>query len=104
MERTLKNTNMKPLNHSSYLRLQVLCQHFWDVEEKQCLLHNLCIADLKAFLLDLLSQDSMANQSKIDDLTIDGNTTTKKSHDEDRQNKDDEAESDGLQDVDSDEH
>ncbi|RAL37378.1 hypothetical protein DM860_000072 [Cuscuta australis] len=56
MERTLKNTNMKPLNHSSYLRLQVLCQRFWDVEEKQCLLHNLCIADLKAFLPDLLSQ------------------------------------------------
>ncbi|KAF5934702.1 hypothetical protein HYC85_025831 [Camellia sinensis] len=28
MERTLRNTNMKPLNHSSYLRLQVLYQSF----------------------------------------------------------------------------
>nr|GLL33514.1 nardilysin-like isoform X1 [Ipomoea trifida] len=56
MERTLKNTNMKPLNHASYLRLQVLCQSFWDVEEKLCLLNNLSLADLKAFLPDLLSQ------------------------------------------------
>ncbi|CAH9135246.1 unnamed protein product [Cuscuta epithymum] len=56
MERTLKNTNMKPLNHSSYSRLQILCQTFWDVEEKLCILNNLCVADLKAFLPDLLSQ------------------------------------------------
>ncbi|KAI3450239.1 hypothetical protein Pfo_006904 [Paulownia fortunei] len=47
MERTLRNTNMKPLNHSSYLRLQVLCQSFWDVEEKLCLLNDLSLADLR---------------------------------------------------------
>ncbi|XP_073021907.1 nardilysin-like [Primulina eburnea] len=56
MERTLRNTNMKPLNHSSYLRLQVLCQGFWDVEEKLCLLSDLSLADLRAFVPDLLSQ------------------------------------------------
>uniref|UniRef100_A0A5B7A3B8 Putative nardilysin isoform X1 n=1 Tax=Davidia involucrata TaxID=16924 RepID=A0A5B7A3B8_DAVIN len=56
MERTLKNTNMKPLNHSSYLRLQVLCQSFWDVEEKLCVLNNLSLPDLKAFIPELLSQ------------------------------------------------
>ncbi|KAA8543659.1 hypothetical protein F0562_021595 [Nyssa sinensis] len=56
MERTLKNTNMKPLNHSSYLRLQVLCQSFWDVEEKLCMLNNLSLPDLKAFIPELLSQ------------------------------------------------
>ncbi|KAL0389128.1 UNVERIFIED_CONTAM: Nardilysin-like [Sesamum calycinum] len=56
MERTLRNTNMKPLNHSSYLRLQVLCQSFWDVEEKLCLLSDLSLADLRAFIPDLLSQ------------------------------------------------
>lgn len=56
MERTLKNTNMKPLNHSSYLRLQVLCQCFWDVEEKLCMLNNLSFADLVAFIPDLLAQ------------------------------------------------
>ncbi|KAL0458892.1 UNVERIFIED_CONTAM: Nardilysin-like [Sesamum latifolium] len=56
MERTLRNTNMKPLNHSSYLRLQVLCQSFWDVEEKLCLLSDLSLADLRVFIPDLLSQ------------------------------------------------
>lgn len=56
MERTLRNTNMKPLNHASYLRLQVLCQSFWDVEEKLCLLNDLSLADLRAFVPDLLSQ------------------------------------------------
>ncbi|KAL2470900.1 Insulinase (Peptidase family M16) family protein [Abeliophyllum distichum] len=56
LERNLKNTNMKPLNHSSYLRLQVLCQSFWDVEEKLCLLSDLSLADLTAFIPDLLSQ------------------------------------------------
>ncbi|KAK9279411.1 hypothetical protein L1049_013090 [Liquidambar formosana] len=55
-ERTLKNTNMKPLNHSSYLRLQVLCEHLWDVDEKLCLLNDLSLADLKAFIPKLLSQ------------------------------------------------
>lgn len=56
MERTLKNTNMKPLSHSSYLRLQVLSQCFWDVEEKLCLLNNLSFADLAGFIPDLLAQ------------------------------------------------
>nr|XP_016452342.1 PREDICTED: nardilysin-like isoform X2 [Nicotiana tabacum] len=56
MERTLKNTNMKPLNHSSYLRLQVLCQSFWNVEEKLLLLNDLTLAELKAFIPELLSQ------------------------------------------------
>ncbi|KAG8371571.1 hypothetical protein BUALT_Bualt13G0101800 [Buddleja alternifolia] len=56
MERTLRNTNMKPLNHASYLRLQVLCQSFWDAEEKLCLLNDLSLADLTAFVPDLLSQ------------------------------------------------
>ncbi|KAL3829021.1 hypothetical protein ACJIZ3_017823 [Penstemon smallii] len=56
MERTLRNTNMKPLNHSSYLRLQVLCQSFWDVEEKLCSLNDLSLADLQSFIPDLRSQ------------------------------------------------
>ncbi|KAL6998784.1 nardilysin [Sarracenia purpurea var. burkii] len=56
MERTLRNTNMKPLNHSSYLRLQVLCQSFWDADEKLCLLNDLSLADLRGFIPDLISQ------------------------------------------------
>lgn len=47
---------MKPLSHASYLRLQVLCQSFWDAEEKLCLLNDLSLADLKAFVPELLSQ------------------------------------------------
>ncbi|CAK9143283.1 unnamed protein product [Ilex paraguariensis] len=56
LDRTLKNTNMKPLSHSSYLRLQVLCQSFWDADEKLCLLNDLSLADLRAFIPELLSQ------------------------------------------------
>ncbi|KAK4274917.1 hypothetical protein QN277_018076 [Acacia crassicarpa] len=56
MKRTLKNTNMKPLSHSSYLRLQVLCKNFYDVDEKLSFLNNLCLDDLKAFVPDLRSQ------------------------------------------------
>ncbi|KAG9154982.1 hypothetical protein Leryth_012165 [Lithospermum erythrorhizon] len=56
LERTLRNTNMKPLNHASYLRLQVLCQIFWDVEDKSSLLKDLNLADLRSFILELRSQ------------------------------------------------
>ncbi|KAE8667463.1 hypothetical protein F3Y22_tig00112408pilonHSYRG00039 [Hibiscus syriacus] len=31
MERTLRNSNMKPLSHSSFLRLQILCKSFYDM-------------------------------------------------------------------------
>lgn len=54
--RNLKNTNMKPLNHLSYLRFETLCERFWDVEEKMRLLDDLTLADLKDFLPVLLSQ------------------------------------------------
>ncbi|XP_031249701.1 nardilysin-like [Pistacia vera] len=56
MGRTLKNTNMKPLSHSSYLRLQVLCESFYDVDEKLWVLNDLSLADLKTFIPKLLSQ------------------------------------------------
>ncbi|KAF1891133.1 hypothetical protein Lal_00001272 [Lupinus albus] len=56
MKRTLKNTNMKPLSHSSYLRLQILCQSFYDVDEKLRYLNDLILDDLKAFIPELRSQ------------------------------------------------
>ncbi|KAL8106522.1 hypothetical protein AgCh_023328 [Apium graveolens] len=56
LERTLRNTNMKPLNHSSYLRLQVLCQSFWDVDEKLKLLDHISVSDVRDFIPELLSQ------------------------------------------------
>ncbi|XP_050216582.1 nardilysin-like isoform X2 [Mercurialis annua] len=56
MERSLKNVNMKPLSHSSYVRLQVLCKNFYDVEEKLCALSNLSLAELNQFIPELRSQ------------------------------------------------
>nr|XP_027190387.1 nardilysin-like isoform X2 [Cicer arietinum] len=56
MKRALKNSNMKPLSHSSYLRLQVLCESFYDVEEKLHYLNELLLDDLKAFVPELRSQ------------------------------------------------
>uniref|UniRef100_A0A1D1XVB1 Insulin-degrading enzyme n=1 Tax=Anthurium amnicola TaxID=1678845 RepID=A0A1D1XVB1_9ARAE len=56
MERALRNTNMKPLYHSSYLRLQLLRQTFWDVNDKLSCLGNISLTDLKAFIPQLLSQ------------------------------------------------
>ncbi|PON37676.1 S-ribosylhomocysteinase (LuxS) [Parasponia andersonii] len=56
MKRTLKNTNMKPLSHSSYLRLQVLCQSFYDADEKLQFLDQLSVTDLKASIPELRSQ------------------------------------------------
>ncbi|VFQ62651.1 unnamed protein product [Cuscuta campestris] len=60
------------------------------------------LEDVVALLLN--SMGSKANQSEINDLMTDGNTTTEKSHDEDRWNKDDEAENDELEDLYRDEH
>jgi nardilysin len=56
VKRALKNSNMKPLSHSSYLRLQVLCQSFYDVDEKLHYLNDLSLDDLKAFIPELRSQ------------------------------------------------
>ncbi|KAK9727334.1 hypothetical protein RND81_05G274200 [Saponaria officinalis] len=56
VERTLRNANMKPLNHASYLRLQVLCKSFWDVDDKIHCLADLSVAELQAFIPKLLSQ------------------------------------------------
>lgn len=47
---------MKPLNHASYLRLQILCKSFWDVDEKLQCLADLSLAELLAFIPQLLSQ------------------------------------------------
>lgn len=47
---------MKPLSHSSYLRLQVLCQSFYDVDEKMQVLNDLSVTDLTAFIPQLRSQ------------------------------------------------
>lgn len=56
MERNYRNTNMKPLKHSTYLRLQILREHFWHVDDKlECLL-SLSLSDLTTFIPELLSQ------------------------------------------------
>ncbi|ERN04132.1 hypothetical protein AMTR_s00077p00061270 [Amborella trichopoda] len=56
MERTFRNSNMKPLNHSSYLRLQVLRNKFWDVDDKLSCLADTSLSDLKNVIPRLLSQ------------------------------------------------
>ncbi|XP_074574217.1 nardilysin-like [Curcuma longa] len=56
MERKFRNYNMKPLSHSSYLRIELLRRRFWGVEDKlSCLLH-LTLSDLIEFIPRLLSQ------------------------------------------------
>lgn len=47
---------MKPRSHSSYLRLQVLCERFYDADEKSNVLNDLSFVDLKAHIPELLSQ------------------------------------------------
>ncbi|KAL5217065.1 hypothetical protein ABZP36_017749 [Zizania latifolia] len=56
LERAYKNTNMKPMAHSTYLRLQVLRKVFWDINEKLEVLMTLTFSDLVAFVPKLLSQ------------------------------------------------
>lgn len=66
IERTLKNTNIKPLSHSSYLRLQFLCKSFYDVDDKLRLLGEVSLADLKAFIPKLRSQVKLSLQVLCD--------------------------------------
>ncbi|CAN7036246.1 unnamed protein product [Brassica rapa subsp. trilocularis] len=56
MERGLRNTNMKPLNHSTYLRLQLLCKRIYDSEEKLSVLNDLSLTDLNNFIPEVRSQ------------------------------------------------
>lgn len=53
---------MKPLSHSSYLRLQFLCKSFYDVDEKLHLLGGLSLDDLKEFIPQLRSQVKLCSK------------------------------------------
>ncbi|KAJ4866861.1 Insulinase (Peptidase family M16) family protein [Raphanus sativus] len=56
MERGLRNTNMKPLNHSTYLRLQLLCKRIYDSDEKLSVLNDSSLTDLNSFIPEVRSQ------------------------------------------------
>ncbi|KAG2324039.1 hypothetical protein Bca52824_006767 [Brassica carinata] len=56
MERGFRNTNMKPLNHSTYLRLQLLCKRIYDSDEKLSGLNDLSLTDLNSFIPEVRSQ------------------------------------------------
>ncbi|KAL0758005.1 hypothetical protein Bca101_095673 [Brassica carinata] len=56
MERGFRNTNMKPLNHSTYLRLQLLCKRIYDSDEKLSVLNDLSLNDLNSFIPVVRSQ------------------------------------------------
>lgn len=47
---------MKPLNHSTYLRLQLLCKRIYDSDEKLSVLNDLSLDDLNSFIPELRSQ------------------------------------------------
>ncbi|KAG2260722.1 hypothetical protein Bca52824_080016 [Brassica carinata] len=51
-----RNTNMKPLNHSTYLRLQLLCKRIYDSDEKLSVLNDLSLTDLNSFIPVVCSQ------------------------------------------------
>ncbi|KAF6164742.1 hypothetical protein GIB67_040994 [Kingdonia uniflora] len=56
MERASRNANVNPLSHSSYLRYEVLLEKFWDLDDQFSCLVGLTVADLEAFIPQLLSQ------------------------------------------------
>ncbi|KAJ3699601.1 hypothetical protein LUZ61_003306 [Rhynchospora tenuis] len=56
MERSYRNANIKPGNHSTYLRLQVLRERFYDTDDKLATLTKLSLSDLLPFIANLLSQ------------------------------------------------
>ncbi|PRQ45561.1 putative nardilysin [Rosa chinensis] len=56
MERLIKNTNMKPPSHAEYLKLQVLYQRFYDVDDQLHVLNGLSVSDVKSFIPELWSQ------------------------------------------------
>ncbi|KAL0884547.1 hypothetical protein Bca101_008528 [Brassica carinata] len=51
-----RNTNMKPLNHFTYLRLQLLCKRIYDSDEKLSVLNDLSLTDLNSFIPVVRSQ------------------------------------------------
>eukprot|EP01018_Ginkgo_biloba_P000447 Gb_03820 [translate_table: standard] len=75
MERNYRNTNMKPLKHSAYLRLQILREQFWHVDDKLACLLSLSLSDLTTFIPELFSQTYVeglchGNLSEVETITI----------------------------------
>ncbi|GAB2234121.1 hypothetical protein Droror1_Dr00003358 [Drosera rotundifolia] len=56
MKRSLRNANMKPMNHATYSRLRLLRKSFWEVDDKLHFLKDLSLNDLLRFIPKLLSQ------------------------------------------------
>ncbi|CAN7139118.1 unnamed protein product [Brassica rapa subsp. narinosa] len=73
MERGFRNSNMKPLNHSTYLRLQLLCKRIYDSDEKLSFLNDLSLADLNSFISVVRSQiyiEALCHGNLSEDETI----------------------------------
>ncbi|KAG0572112.1 hypothetical protein KC19_VG069600 [Ceratodon purpureus] len=56
LERGYRNTNMKPLKHSAYLRLQALKERFWHVDDKLACLLTLTVSDVAKHIPHLFSE------------------------------------------------
>uniref|UniRef100_A0A1J3GIJ4 Insulin-degrading enzyme n=1 Tax=Noccaea caerulescens TaxID=107243 RepID=A0A1J3GIJ4_NOCCA len=73
MERGFRNTNMKPLNHSTYLRLQLLCKRIYDSDEKLSVLNDLSLTDLNNFIPEVRSQifiEALCHGNLSEDETV----------------------------------
>ncbi|XP_009119011.1 nardilysin-like isoform X2 [Brassica rapa] len=73
MERGFRNSNMKPLNHSTYLRLQLLCKRIYDSDEKLSVLNDLSLADLNSFISVVRSQiyiEALCHGNLSEDETV----------------------------------
>lgn len=56
LERGYRNTNMKPIKHSTYLRLKTLRKRFWDVDDKLACLLTLSVADVAEHIPRLFNE------------------------------------------------
>jgi nardilysin len=54
--RAYTNTNMKPSKHATYLRIQILKERFFHVEDKKDCLISSSLEELISFIPSLLSQ------------------------------------------------
>ncbi|KAL3700566.1 hypothetical protein R1sor_018588 [Riccia sorocarpa] len=75
LERAYRNTNMKPLKHSAYLRLQILKERFFQADDKLACLSSLKLQDVKDFIPKLFERTYMealchGNLTEVEALKI----------------------------------
>ncbi|KAH7285476.1 hypothetical protein KP509_33G029900 [Ceratopteris richardii] len=56
LTRAYRNANMKPSKHSTYLRLQILKERSFEIEDRKDVLNELCVDDVISFTPTLLGR------------------------------------------------